>query len=339
MGACATKPKANATDAPAPLPEKDEVDKKDLTVAGTVIETKVVVVDVDKSRSLSNLFKQSEQVKGLTENDVTQTEMVKEEACEAEENTNLSETKTTGVVKSKILGETSAPTVINAVVEAEKAIEVEAATDKFEISVEKTAFSIADAPAVVKAEESLEVETANEVTETLEEKTSIPITYTPVEDEADKDIEVAPAIEIKETVVVEDKKIEEHDKAIETSVSESVVVESASSKIEVVEEKTSYPIVYVEANTKIEEAANEIQKAEVVEEGNVDKVAETQKPESPKKIAEESKKTTELEKLAIVADEKIEESKIEEEKAVTENQKALEEKTTDTEVRAETVKP
>lgn len=59
MGACATKPKANATDAPPPLPEKDEVEKKELTVAGTVIETKEVAVDADKSsRSLSNLFKE-----------------------------------------------------------------------------------------------------------------------------------------------------------------------------------------------------------------------------------------------------------------------------------------
>ncbi|XP_074337943.1 uncharacterized protein LOC141675124 isoform X2 [Apium graveolens] len=329
MGACATKPKANATDAPATaLLEKDEVDKKELTVSGPVIETKEVAVDADKSRSLSNLFKQ--------------TEMVKVDACEAEENnTNISETKTTEVVKSVILGETSAPTVINATVEAEKAIEIKAATDKFEISVEKTALPIADAPAMVKAEESLKVEPANEVTETLGGKTSKSIAYSPVEDEADKDIEVSPAIEIKETVAVEDKKIEEHDQAIETSGSESVVVESASSKAEVVEEKTSYPIVYghVEADTKIEEAANEIQIAEVVEEGNVGKVVETQKPESPKKIAEESQKTTELEKRAIVADEKIQESKIEEGKTHTENQKALEEKTTETETCTETLKP
>lgn len=62
MGACATKPKADATDAPAPLPEKDEVVKNELAVAGTVVETKEVVdVDVDaadKTRSLSNLLKE-----------------------------------------------------------------------------------------------------------------------------------------------------------------------------------------------------------------------------------------------------------------------------------------
>lgn len=57
MGACATKPKADATDVPPPLPEKDEVEKKELTVVGSVIETKEFV-DADKSRSLSNLFKQ-----------------------------------------------------------------------------------------------------------------------------------------------------------------------------------------------------------------------------------------------------------------------------------------
>lgn len=283
---------------------------------------------------------QSEQVKGLAENDVTETEMVKEVACEAEENTDISDTKTTEVVKSEIPGETSAPTVVNAIFEEEKGIEVEAATDKFEIPVEKITSPIDDAPAMVKVEESIEVETANEVTETLEEKTSIPITYTPVEDESDKDTEVSPAIEIKETVVVEDKKIEAHEKAIETSVSELVVLESASSESEVVEEKTSYSIVHghVEADRKIEEATNEVQIAEVVEEGNVDKVVETQKPESTKQIAEESQKTTDLEKPAIVADEKIQESVIEE-KTVTENQKALEEKTTETEICAETVKP
>lgn len=56
MGACATKPKADATDAPAPLPEKDEVVSKELTVAATVVETKEVVYAADNSRSLSNLL-------------------------------------------------------------------------------------------------------------------------------------------------------------------------------------------------------------------------------------------------------------------------------------------
>lgn len=63
MGACATKPKADATDAPAPLPEKDEVVKNELTVAATLVDTKEVVDDgadavVNSSRSLSNLLKE-----------------------------------------------------------------------------------------------------------------------------------------------------------------------------------------------------------------------------------------------------------------------------------------
>lgn len=281
-------------------------------------------------------------MKVSTDNDKTKMEMVKEEACEAEENTNISETKTTEVVKSEILKETSLPTVINAVVEAEKANEVEAATDKFEISVKKIVIPIADAPALVKAKESIEVETANEEAETLEEKTSTPIMYAPVEDEAGKEIEVASATEIQETVAIEDVKIEEHD-TMETPKLESVVVESASSKIEFVEDKTSSPVVYahVEAETKIEAAGNVIQIAEVVEETNIeehDKVVETLKPESPEKIAEESKQTTEFEKQAILPGEEIKESKEEEETTFTENQKELEEKITETEVCAETVK-
>ncbi|KAL8116540.1 hypothetical protein AgCh_022892 [Apium graveolens] len=66
MGACATKPKDDATHAPAPLPEKDEVVKNDLVVAATVVETKEVF-DVDaaeKTRSLSNLLKEMFEVAG-----------------------------------------------------------------------------------------------------------------------------------------------------------------------------------------------------------------------------------------------------------------------------------
>lgn len=348
MGSCATKPKADATDAPAPLPEKDEVEKKELTVAGSVIETKEEVVDADKSRSLSNLFKQSEQVKGLSENDKTHPEMVKEEACEAKESTDISDPKTTEVVKSEILVETTpAPAVIAVVAEAEKAIEVEAATDKFEISVEKTAIPIANAPATVKAEEAIEVETTNEESETLGEKISTPIIYATVEDEADKEIEVALATEVQKTVAVEDTNIEEHEKALETLISESTEAESTSNKTETVEEKAANPIVLahveVEADTEIEvAAANEIQKNEVVEKREIDKhdkVVETQKSELPETIAEESKQNTELEKSKILPDEEIQESNIEEEKAVTEDQKAIEGKITETEVCAENVKP
>lgn len=59
MGACATKPKADATDAPAPLPEKDEVVKNELSVASPVVQTKELDVDAaDNSRSLSNLLQE-----------------------------------------------------------------------------------------------------------------------------------------------------------------------------------------------------------------------------------------------------------------------------------------
>ncbi|KAL1831393.1 hypothetical protein ACET3Z_001044 [Daucus carota] len=342
MGACATKPKADATDVPPPLPEKDEVEKKELTVVGSVIETKEFV-DADKSRSLSNLFKQSEEVKGSTGTHSTPTEMVKEEACEAEEGTDVSETKTIEVIKSEISAKTTITPTVVPVFEAEKAIEVEAATDKFEISLEKTAMPIADAPALVKPEESIEVETAKEETETLEEKTSTLTSHVPVDDGAEKDTDAALATENQETVAIEDKKIDEHDKGIETPISESVV-ESDSSKTEFVEDETSSQVVYahVEADTKIEAAANETQIAEAVEEKKIEEheeVEETLNPESPKNTGEESKEATELEKPAILPEKEKQDSKIEEEIAVTENQKPPEETTTETEVAAEIVKP
>lgn len=269
--------------------------------------------------------------------------MVKKEAREAEENNDISETKTTDIVKSEILRETSIPTVTNAVVETEKSNEEEAATDKFEISVDKTGIPIADAPALVKAKELIKVETANEETGTLEEKTATPTICAPVEDEADKEIEVASDTEMQKTVAIQNIEIELHD-TTETPKSESVVVESASSKTEFVEDKTSSPVVHAhaEADTIIMAAGNEIQIAEAVEEKKIeehDKIVETLKPESPEKIAGESRQTTEFRKPAISPDKEIQESKIEEQKAVIENQKALEEKTTETEECAETVKP
>lgn len=327
MGACATKPKADATDAPAPLPEKEVVVKNDqLSVGGTVIETKEVV-DVgvvaaeptEKSRSLSNLLKENGEVKTSTENDKTQPELVKEEACEAEKNADSSETKTTEIVKSEILVETIKTPTVNAAVEVEaeatenietpvekaipivdaparveteESIEFEPATEKTETLEEK------DAPTRVETEESIEVEPATETTETLEEKASTPIICAPVEDEADKGIEVASATEIQKTEAVEGKRIEEHDKTVETPISGSIEVESAGGKTEVVEEKTSTPV-EVETYKEIEVAsAIEIQKTEAVEE-----------------------------------------TQIEKEKPVTETQKALEEKTTESEVCAENVKP
>lgn len=281
-------------------------------------------------------------MKGSTGTHSTPTEMVKEEACEAEEGTDVSETKTIEVIKSEILAETTITPTVVPVVEADKAIEVEAATDKFEISLEKTAMPIADAPALVKPEESIEVETAKEETETLEEKTTL-TSHVPVDDGAEKDIDAALATENQETVAIEDKKIDEHDKGIETPISESVV-ESDSSKTEFVEDETSSQVVYahVEADTKIEAAANETQIAEAVEEKKFEEheeVEETLNPESPKNTGEESKEATELEKPAILPEKENQDSKIEEEIAVTENQKPPEETTTETEVAAEIVKP
>lgn len=276
MGACATKPKADATDAPAPLPEKDEVVKNELAVAGTVVETKEVDVDAaDKTRSLSNLLKESEEVKGSTENDKTQPELVKEEACETKEDTDISETITTEVVKSEAVLETTSAPIVGAALEvkAEIPTEVEAATEKTEIPVEK-AIPVDDVPAKVETEEST------------------PVICAVAENDADKEIEVVSATEVQKPEAVEEEKIEEHDKAIETPISEPTEVESAGGETVVVEETASAPV-EVKEDKKIE-VASAIEETKIEEE----KAVTTEEKTTESEVCAEKEKTTESEACA-----------------------------------------
>lgn len=190
-------------------------------------------------------------MKVSSENDKIQPELVKEEACEAEKDTKISEIS---------LETTSTPTVdAPAELEAEKAIEVEAAPEKTEILVEK-AIPVVDVPSKVETEEST------------------PIVCAVSENGADKEIEAASATELQETEAVEEKKIEEHDKAVKTPISESIEVESAGEKTELVEEKAFVPL---------ETSASEIL---------ITKAAEETKIEEEKAITEE--KNTESEACA-----------------------------------------
>ncbi|KAG5529187.1 hypothetical protein RHGRI_029766 [Rhododendron griersonianum] len=89
MGACATKPKAEAGDAPAPEPEKEIVSGKEEVVVEEELkkvdgEKDKEIVDDDKRRSLGNLFEK--EGKDTTEEDKTPSDPVKQEELSVNQN-------------------------------------------------------------------------------------------------------------------------------------------------------------------------------------------------------------------------------------------------------------
>lgn len=197
MGACATKPKMEAGEAPVPKPEKEEAtgivsEKKEVT--GIVSEKKEVVVgeeelkkkvegeivvdedkeivDDDKRRSLGNLFQK--EGKDSTEEDTTPTNPVKQEELSANQTptevfheTNPNETgKTESPVeqtpKEVIEAVDDAPTTV---VLVEEAIEVPVTIETQEPEEKEI---VEDKPAAAETKKS---ETQEE-NEAIEEKTA-----------------------------------------------------------------------------------------------------------------------------------------------------------------------
>ncbi|XP_058186299.1 uncharacterized protein LOC131303442 [Rhododendron vialii] len=89
MGACATKPKAEAGEAPAPEPEKEILSGKEEVVVEEELkkvdgEKDKEIVDDDKRRSLGNLFEK--EGKYTTEEDKTPSDPVKQEELSVNQN-------------------------------------------------------------------------------------------------------------------------------------------------------------------------------------------------------------------------------------------------------------
>ncbi|OIT40339.1 PREDICTED: serine/threonine-protein phosphatase 4 regulatory subunit 2-like [Nicotiana attenuata] len=221
MGACATKPKELKGEAPEAAPENvtaAEVAAKDVTV---VAEVEVGADDdAEKRRSLSNLFKQSEEVKG--------SEQVKEEASEITLASEPSEAKPEEVEK-----------VVDAPVrtETEKALEVISTIEapKAETSEQK---KIEEVKSETKTPAEKKVEEITVAVETPAEKKIEEVTVA-VETPAEKKMEEATAAtEAQKSEVPVETKAEEKPVATEAPKSEAPLETKAEEKPVAEAEKT-----------------------------------------------------------------------------------------------------
>ncbi|XP_009596734.1 major latex allergen Hev b 5-like isoform X1 [Nicotiana tomentosiformis] len=236
MGACATKPKELKGEAPEDVPENVTA-AKDVTVVAEEVKKEVEVGaddDPEKRRSLSNLFKQNEEVKGL--------EQVKEEASEITQASEPSEAKPNEVEK-----------VVDAPVttETERALEV---------------VSTIEAPKAETSEEK-KIEEVKSETKTPVEKKVEEVTVA-AETPAEKKIEEAPAAtEAPKSEAPVEKKAEEKSVATEAPKSEAPVETKAEEKPVATEApKSEAPVV-----TKAEEKPAAEAEKTVIEEKKSDK--------------------------------------------------------------------
>ncbi|KAH7860480.1 hypothetical protein Vadar_013891 [Vaccinium darrowii] len=186
MGACATKPKAEAGEAPVPKPEKEEAtgivsEKKEVVVGEEglkkvegeiVVDEDKEIVDDDKRRSLGNLFQK--EGKDSTEEVTTPTNPVKQEELSVNQNPTevFHETNPNETGKTECPVEQTPKEVIEAVDDApttvvlvEEAIEVPVTIETQEPEEKEI---VEDKPAAAETKKS---ETQEE-SEAIEEKTA-----------------------------------------------------------------------------------------------------------------------------------------------------------------------